>query len=63
MPEITRPAPHPVVGYPPLPTCLPKQLGTREGDTDDNMNYYQPVIEISLKHIYEVNVLLQNAIK
>ena len=41
MPEITRPTPHTLVGYPPLPACLPKLLGIHAGpqrEADDNMN-------------------------
>ena len=50
LPEITRPAPHTLVGYPPLPARLPKLMGTREGPqrkTDNNMNFDQPAIGIA----------------
>ena len=30
VPEVTRPATHTFVGYPSLPACLPKLLGTQE---------------------------------
>ena len=50
MPDmITRPDLHTCVGYPPLPTCLPKLLGTREDsqkETDGNMNRDQPGIDV-----------------
>ena len=43
--DITRPAPHTTVGYPPLPACLPKPLGTREDPQrkdDSDINHDQP---------------------
>ena len=52
--DITRPAPHTVVGYPILPTRLSKLLGTHAGtqtEADDNMDYDQTAKDISLQHI------------
>ena len=54
IPRLPAPASHALVGYPPLPTCLPKLLGTHAGpqrEDDDNVNCDQPAIDISLKHI------------
>ena len=56
MAEITRPAPHTFVG---IPTCLPKLLVTHVGpqtEADDNMRCDQPAINISFKHILEVDI-------
>ena len=59
MPDITRNAPHTRAGYPPLPSCLPKLLGTRkvpQGETEKKMNCGQPANRYILKHTLEVIV-------
>ena len=57
--EITRPAPHTLVGYPPLPECLPKLLGTRESLQREtgHMNYDQPAIDIYPKAYFGVKYI------
>ena len=64
MHENIRMAPHTLMRHPSLPTCLHKLMATHAGRQRENdVNCGQPAIDISLKHIWEVNAFKQSVMR